>query len=84
MSSREPMSNREQVEREHPGLWHQVAGQWKQFKGELRTTWGKITDDEWEEIGGQFEILVGKIQEHYGLAREEAEHQIDQFVSHLK
>ena len=49
------------------------SGNWKQFKGEVKKQWGKLTDDQLDQIEGNREKLVGKIQENYGVAREEAE-----------
>lgn len=50
-----------------------LKGQWNQLKGQVRTRWGKFTDDDVAQIKGSRDILVGKIQEHYGRSREEAE-----------
>ena len=59
--------------------WDQMQGNWKQFKGYLRQQWGKLTDDEIDQIEGRREILIGKLQERYGIAREEAEKQVKEF-----
>jgi uncharacterized protein YjbJ (UPF0337 family) len=56
--------------------WDQVKGQWTQMKGSVRKQWGKLTDDDLDVIAGEREKLVGKIQERYGIAKEEAEKQI--------
>ncbi len=56
--------------------WDQAKGQWTQLKGSVRKQWGKLTDDDLDVIGGERERLVGKIQERYGIAKEEAERQI--------
>ena len=66
------------------GLWDQIQGKWKQFKGEVRSRWGKLTDDELEEIAGRRDKLAGKIQERYGVAKEEADRQIDAWAEDLK
>jgi uncharacterized protein YjbJ (UPF0337 family) len=50
-----------------------LQGQWKQLKGKMREKWGKLTDDDWEAIGGRKDQLVGKLQERYGYSREQAE-----------
>ncbi|HYE34243.1 CsbD family protein [Methylocaldum sp.] len=57
--------------------WDQVKGNWKQVKGTIKAQWGRLTDDELDEINGEREKLVGKIQERYGIAREEAEKQVE-------
>ena len=64
--------------------WDQVAGKWKQYKGQAKEKWGKMTDDDLDVIDGRRQQLVGKIQEHYGLARDAAERQADEFVRSLK
>jgi len=56
--------------------WNQVEGNWKQFTGKVKETWGKLTDDEIDQIAGKRDILIGKVQEKYGIAKEEAEKQI--------
>lgn len=60
--------------------WDQVQGKWKQYKGQLRTKWGKLTDSDLDVIEGNRQQLVGKIQEYYGLTKEVAEKQVDEFV----
>ncbi len=64
--------------------WDQVEGTWKQFAGSARERWGKLTDDDMEVIAGKKDHLVGKIQERYGVAKEEAEKQADQWSTALK
>lgn len=59
--------------------WDQIQGNWKQFKGHVRQQWGKLTDDEIDQIEGRREVLIGKLQERYGIAREEAEQQVKAF-----
>jgi uncharacterized protein YjbJ (UPF0337 family) len=50
-----------------------AAGKWKQMKGSVKTWWGKLTDDEIDQISGNWDKLVGKIQEKYGYDKERAE-----------
>ena len=58
--------------------WDQVQGNWKQFKGKAREQWGKLTNDEIDQVAGNREqALVGKIQERYGIEKQEAERQVD-------
>ena len=64
--------------------WDQIEGNWKQFKGHARQKWGKLTDDEIDEAAGNKQILAGKIQERYGIEREEAEKQVEEFRNSLK
>jgi uncharacterized protein YjbJ (UPF0337 family) len=64
--------------------WDIVEGNWKQFKGKIRTRWGKITDDQLELIAGKRVELAGKIQEAYGISVVEVEHQIKLFEEQNK
>ena len=57
--------------------WDQVEGKWKQMKGSVRTRWAKLTDDDLELIKGQKDQLVGKIQERYGIQKDEAQRQVE-------
>lgn len=57
--------------------WDQLEGKWKQVKGSVRSRWGKLTDDDLEFIGGKKDQLVGRIQERYGIQKDEAERQVD-------
>ncbi len=63
--------------------WDTIQGNWKQFQGNVREQWGKLTDDDLEVIAGKRDKLSGKIQERYGVAKEEAERQIEQFHNAL-
>jgi uncharacterized protein YjbJ (UPF0337 family) len=64
--------------------WDRVQGNWKQFKGQVQQKWGKLTDDQFAAINGQREILAGKIQEAYGIGRDEAERQIQDLANSLQ
>lgn len=66
------------------GSWDRVAGQWKQFQGDLKRKWGRLTDDELMQINGNRDVLAGKIQERYGIAKDEANRQIDDWANQLK
>lgn len=57
--------------------WDEVEGKWKQFRGAVKEKWGKLTDDDLDVISGKREKLAGKIQERYGITRDEAERQIE-------
>ena len=56
--------------------WDRIQGNWKQLKGNAKEQWGKLTDDQLDVIAGQREQMAGKIQEVYGLTKQEAEKQI--------
>lgn len=64
--------------------WDQIKGQWKQFSGSAKERWGKLTDDDLAQINGRRDVLAGKIQECYGIGKEEAERQIDEFSNEVK
>jgi len=63
--------------------WDRVQGQWKQLKGKIKTKWGKLTDDDLDVIAGQKDQLIGKIQERYGLKKEEAQRQVEEWNATL-
>lgn len=56
--------------------WDRIEGNWKQLKGKVQAQWGKLTDDDFTVLSGRREELVGKLQERYGIAKDEAERQI--------
>ena len=60
----------------------QIKGQWKQLRGEIRKQWGKLTDDELDRIAGERDKLIGKIQEKYGMTKEQAEREVNDFTVH--
>lgn len=64
--------------------WDIIEGNWKQFKGKVREQWGNLTDDHLDSIGGKRDQLVGKIQEIYGINKDEAEKQIRTFEERYK
>lgn len=59
--------------------WDQIEGNWKILKGKAKQKWGKLTDDDFDVIAGKKDELVGKLQERYGLARQEAEQEADRW-----
>ncbi|CCE24255.1 CsbD family protein [Methylotuvimicrobium alcaliphilum] len=63
--------------------WNRIEGNWKQFKGKVKETWGDLTDDEIDQIAGKRDILLGKIQEKYGIAQDEAEKKVKDFEDSL-
>jgi len=64
--------------------WDRIEGNWKQLKGKAKVRWGKLTDDQFDVIAGKREQLVGRVQEKYGIAKEAAEKQVDDFAASLK
>jgi uncharacterized protein YjbJ (UPF0337 family) len=63
------------------GLGTYLKGQWNQLKGEVQNQWGQLTNDEVDQIQGNRDKLVGKIQEKYGRTRMEAEREVDEFLN---
>jgi uncharacterized protein YjbJ (UPF0337 family) len=56
-------------------------GKWKQVRGEAKLWWGKLTDDDLDKVGGQFEVFAGLLQEKYGYSREQAEEEIEKHMN---
>lgn len=68
-----PMHNKQQ----------QLEGAWKQVRGRVRERWGELTEDDLDVIAGKRDQLVGKLQETYSIAREEAQSQVRNFIADL-
>jgi len=60
--------------------WDRVEGNWKQLKGKAREKWGKLTDSDFETIAGKKDQLIGRIQERYGISKDEALRQADEWA----
>ena len=56
--------------------WDAIKGNWTQLRGRILMQWGKLTDDQLDVIEGRRELLLGKLQEAYGMTAEEAERQV--------
>jgi uncharacterized protein YjbJ (UPF0337 family) len=63
--------------------WDQIKGDWKQVQGKVKAQWGKLTDDDLQVIDGKRDELAGKLQHHYGIAKEKAESDLDNFIKGL-
>jgi uncharacterized protein YjbJ (UPF0337 family) len=61
-----------------------LMGKWKQIRGQVKQRWGKLTDNQLEQISGRYDQLVGAIQEQYGITREKAAEQVDGFITDVK
>ncbi len=59
----------------------QIEGKWRQIRGEIKKQWGKLTDSELDQVEGNMDVLVGKIQEKYGGTREEIRRRLDAMES---
>ncbi len=64
--------------------WDRIEGNWKQFRGHVKQKWGKLTEDHLDVIAGKRDILAGKIQEAYGVGKDEAEEQLAAWQNTLK
>jgi uncharacterized protein YjbJ (UPF0337 family) len=64
--------------------WDRVEGNWKQLKGKVREKWGKLTDDHLDAINGRRDMLAGKIQEAYGIGKDEVERQISDWQKSVR
>lgn len=59
--------------------WDTFEGDWKIFKGKVKEKWGKLTDDDLDVINGKRDQLIGRLQKMYGITRDEASRQVDDF-----
>jgi uncharacterized protein YjbJ (UPF0337 family) len=57
-----------------------LKGKWHQLKGDLKSRWGKLTDDDIDRAEGDAEKLIGRVQERYGYQRDEAKREVDEFL----
>ena len=57
-----------------------LKGQWNQLRGEVKNQWGKLTDDELTQVEGNYDKLIGKVQERYGYHREQAQREVDDWL----
>ena len=62
----------------------ELLGDWNQIKGKVREKWGDLTDDDLDRMEGKREQLIGKIQERYGKARADVEHEVDEFTKNWR
>ena len=59
--------------------WNRIEGHWKQVTGKAQEQWGKLTSDDFDVVAGRRDQLAGKIQERYGVAKDDAEKQINEW-----
>jgi uncharacterized protein YjbJ (UPF0337 family) len=64
--------------------WNRIEGNWKHGKGKVKEQWGKLTDDELDKMNGRRDQLEGKIQERYGIAKDQAKKDVDNWFNALK
>ncbi len=56
-------------------------GKWKQMRGQIKVSWGKLTDDDLDQIGGKYDKFIGLLQEKYGYTRERAEEEVNRQIT---
>lgn len=61
--------------------WDRVEGNWKQIRGKVKEQWGRLTDDDLDIVAGKRDQLVGRLQESYGISKDEAASQVDRWVT---
>lgn len=64
--------------------WIELEGKWNQMKGSVREKWGKLTDDDVQMIGGKKDQFIGRLQERYGMSRDQAEKDLDAWLRNLR
>ena len=64
--------------------WTQIEGRWDQLAGQVKSQWGKLTDDDLKNIAGKRQQLVGKLQERYGVLKEDIEKQVNEWLASVK
>jgi len=57
-----------------------LKGKWHQLKGDVKSRWGKLTNDDVDRAEGDAEKLIGRLQERYGYQRDEAKREVDDFI----
>ena len=60
--------------------WDEIQGNWKKFKGDIKERWGRLTDDDLDMIEGRRDKLTGELQRIYGIERDEADQEIEEFL----
>jgi uncharacterized protein YjbJ (UPF0337 family) len=64
--------------------WDQIKADWREVRGKARVAWGKLTDDDLEQIRGNRDQLVAALQRRYGVAKENAQRQVSEWTAKLK
>lgn len=64
--------------------WDRIEGGWTQLKGSAKQRWGKLTDDQLDVVAGKRDVMAGKIQEAYGITKDEAEKQLSAWEGEQK
>jgi uncharacterized protein YjbJ (UPF0337 family) len=72
------------MEREVSAMnWTQIEGQWHQLTGQVKSQWAKLTDDDLKNVAGKRKQLIGKLQERYGILKDDADKKIDKWIAKM-
>ena len=63
--------------------WDRIEGSWKEYKGKIKSQWGKLTDDDIDVVNGRREELEGRLQKNYGYAKDKARSEVDNWLNRL-
>jgi uncharacterized protein YjbJ (UPF0337 family) len=63
--------------------WDQLSGEWKQMQAQVKSKWAKLTDDDLKNLNAKKDMLIGKIQTRYGVLKDEAERQVDEWMAKM-
>ena len=63
---------------------HDLKGQFNELKGDFKTKWGELTDDDWKQVSGRKDKLLGILQQKYGRSKEQAQHEVDEYMKEEK
>jgi uncharacterized protein YjbJ (UPF0337 family) len=63
---------------------HELKGKFNELKGNFKTKWGELTDDDWKQISGRKDKLLGILQQKYGRSKEQAEREVDEYMKEDK
>ena len=61
-----------------------VKRSWKALRACVQKRWDKLTREELDQIAGNYDRLIGKIQEKYGLTLTQAENELTEFRTTLQ
>jgi len=64
--------------------WDTIEGRWDQLKGDVKSRWAKLTDDDVAAVGAKRDKLIGKLQERYGLLKDDAASQVDRWIDGIR
>lgn len=63
--------------------WEQIENKWKQFRGQAKQQWPDLTDSDLDQIDGKHDVLTAKLQQRYGILREDAQRKVEEWLKAL-